>query len=219
MRVLAILPVYNEEKTIYGVLKTLTSSQLLDRIVVIDKSTDNSLEKIKRFEHIELIHDHPDDRGKGQAVRIATENIEEDIVFLCDADLVGFRKEHIEKILNPLLNGEADMCVGLRDRFGPIGRFLARYTPLIGGERAIYTKHFKKIREIDLIDDYGLEIVMNEYCKRRGLKIKKINLRGYDQVFKYHKWKHIPFRTWFQKWKSGPPTLFITWLKVKRTYF
>ena len=48
-KVLCVVPAYNEEKTVYNVLKVLTNSPLINRIVIVnDGSTDNSLSEIKK---------------------------------------------------------------------------------------------------------------------------------------------------------------------------
>lgn len=68
-----IIPVYNEEKTIYDVLKLTSEVALIhpiekEIIVVNDSSTDHSLDEINRFSHdfpdvVRLVN-HPINKGK-----------------------------------------------------------------------------------------------------------------------------------------------------------
>ena len=102
----AIVPVFNEERTIKNLLSTLDNSVLIEEIVVVDDgSTDSSLEKIKRFEReilgkLEVISLRKN-LGKAGAVRTATKHLKTDILFFCDGDLIDFKKEHIKQILKP----------------------------------------------------------------------------------------------------------------------
>ncbi len=181
MKVTAVVPVYNEEKTVGNVLKTLTSSDKIDQVIVINGgSTDSTLEIIKKFK-VKIINlRYPN--GKGDAVRIGTKNIKCEILLFFDADLIGLKKEHIDKLLEPVVNEGAAMVIGLRDKNNIIGNMVMPYFPLTGGERAMLTKVFMEIRKSPLIEGWGLESVMNDYCKKKKLKVVKIKLDGMDHI-------------------------------------
>lgn len=106
MRTTAIVPVFNEERTIKNLLSTLDNSVLIEEMVVVDDgSTDSSLEKIKGFEReilgkLEVIFQRKN-LGKAGAVRTATKHLKTDILFFCPGDLINFKKEHIKQILKP----------------------------------------------------------------------------------------------------------------------
>ncbi|MEX0587272.1 MAG: glycosyltransferase family 2 protein, partial [Patescibacteria group bacterium] len=65
----AVVPVFEEEKTIAGVITALLSSPLLDEVIVVnDGSSDSSPEIIKSFEpRIKFINLRKN-RGKGFAL-------------------------------------------------------------------------------------------------------------------------------------------------------
>ncbi len=184
MKVTAVVPVYNEEGTIKGVLDTLVSSKKINDIIVVDGgSTDNTrniLEKyrIKNFKIIKL----KKPEGKGQAVEIATKKIRSGIILFFDADLVGLKEAHVEKLLEPVLNEGAAMTIGLRDKGNTIGNMIMPYFPLTGGERAILAEVFSEIRKCPFIKGWGLESVMNDYCKKKKLKVAKVKLDGMDHI-------------------------------------
>lgn len=181
MKITAIVPVYNEEKTIDKVLGALISNDSINTIVVVDDgSTDKTQMIVNKFK-VKVIR-LKKNGGKGNAVKIATRNLKSDIVVLIDADLIGLKKEHIDKLLDPVINDGAAMVIGLRDKRNFISNALMPYFPLTGGERAILTKIFMKIRKINLIEGWGLESVMNDYCKKKKLKVSKVKLDGVNHI-------------------------------------
>ena|SRR3989344_4328333 len=183
MKVTAIVPVYNEEKTLEEVLKTLTSSRRINEIIVIDGgSTDNTPNIIKKFKpKLELVKlERPN--GKGGAVKIGFKKTKADIILLFDADLRGLREDHVEKLIYPILNQGAAMVIGLRDKGNIIGNLIMPYFPLTGGERALLTPVLRDILRNSLIDGWGLESVMNDYCKKKNLKVMKVKLDGMDHI-------------------------------------
>ena len=111
-------------------------------------------------------------------------------MFFCDGDLRNFRKEHIEQLLKPLQRGEMVMSVGLRD-YGPIRNFFYKggFFPLIAGERALPYSIFKQIMDHPLMKGYGLELVLNDYCKKKNIFIYKSIMKGLKETFKPKKWK------------------------------
>ena len=181
MKVTAVVPVYNEERTIKNVLGILTSSDRIDKIIVIDgRSTDDTPNVIKKFKVNITTLKKP--KGKGYAVKVGTKNIKSDIILFCDADLIGLRKEHIDKLLEPIFKKNAAMVIGLRDKGNFIANMIMPYFPLTGGERAILTRVFMEIRKTPLIEGWGLESVMNDYCKKKKLKVVKVKLEGMDHI-------------------------------------
>lgn len=186
MRVTAIIPVYNEERTIGNVLKTLTSSNSIDDIVVVDDgSTDGTSNLIKQFKVKVIIMKK--NIGKGNAVKIGTKNIKSDVILFLDADLLNIKKEDIDKLLNPVINDDAAMVIGLMDKGNIISDIIMPYFPLTGGQRTILTKVFMEIRKSPLIEGWGLESVMNDYCKKKKLKVVKVKLDGVDHIGMQHK--------------------------------
>ena len=81
MKTTAIVPVFNEEKTIKKVLAVLDSSKLIDEIIVVnDASTDNSLNEIKKVKSKKLrLISLRKNVGKSGAVKIAAKNLETDV--------------------------------------------------------------------------------------------------------------------------------------------
>lgn len=174
--VAAIVPAYNEEKTVADVVSALRASPLISEIIVIsDGSTDKTAERA-RAAGATLVHELPIRAGKGKAVQHGVAHTDAPVLFFCDADLIGLTTQHIRTILDPVLYGEKGMCVGLRDR----GRWMMRIQPrlpLIGGERALQRSIFERIPD-KYLQGFMLEAALNYACKRRGIAYGGVPLWG-----------------------------------------
>ena len=119
MKILLIIPAYNEEENILRVIKKINDYNSkndfrLDYIVINDGSKDNTLKILKEnnINHINLINN----LGIGGAVqtgyKYALEN-NYDIAVQFDGD--GQHDiNYVKKICEPIINGEANMCIGSR---------------------------------------------------------------------------------------------------------
>ena len=118
-KLLALIPAYNEEKSIKVVIENI--KDIVDGILVVDDgSSDNTTERAKEC-GVEVIT-FEENKGKGVAIREGYKyfiNSEHDICFIFDAD-GQYRKEDILPVCEPIINDEADMVVG--------SRFLGEYT-------------------------------------------------------------------------------------------
>jgi len=183
MHITAVVPVHNEKSTLAQVLSSLQNSSLFDEIIVInDGSTDGSHNVALNY-NVRLIN-LKRNYGKSLAVKKVCKGLNTDIIFFCDADLIGLNKEIIKKILSPVLNKEAGMSIGLRN----VGFFNSFYkiALLVSGERAILNSHFQEIIKSKYFTHYGMESVMNEYCKLHNIKIKS-EIFNYTQTFQTKK--------------------------------
>ena len=110
----AIVPCYNEEKTIGSVLNALKTSPELRKVIVVDDcSTDGSKEVIRKFD-VQLISNIKN-LGKGGSVKKALQLVKKKYVMMCDADLRWLHKDSITALLKPLADNTDVMAVGLRD--------------------------------------------------------------------------------------------------------
>ena len=114
-----IIPVYNEKKTIGVVInKVLQYKELNTKIIIVnDASTDGTLEIInelqKKHPNNIRILSHNKNLGKGAAIKTAIQNLESEIVLIQDADL-EYDPSDYSKLLNPILNNQADVVYGSR---------------------------------------------------------------------------------------------------------
>lgn len=115
MRVLIIIPAYNEEDSIVDVIDNLKkTNEDVDYIVINDCSKDGTRKLLleKKLNHISL----PQNLGIGGAVQSGYIYAREhgyDIAIQMDGD-GQHPAEEITKLVDPIVNGEADMVVGSR---------------------------------------------------------------------------------------------------------
>ncbi|MDP7116269.1 MAG: glycosyltransferase [Candidatus Woesearchaeota archaeon] len=188
MKVTCILPVYNEGKTVGNVLKVLVNSKMLDNILIInDGSKDNSAKEVKKFKSKKIkFVNLKKNMGKGNAIREGIKGLKTDIVFMCDADLIRFKEQNINEIINPVIKGQVEMCMGIKDN--PVRGFtFIYYVFQLAGERAMKYKDFKKIMSNPLIEGWGIESVINRYYKDRKLKVRQVGMKGVTHILRAKK--------------------------------
>lgn len=121
-----LIPVYDEEATIYELLRRVAAAEVeleLEVLVVDDGSADGTVAEVERFraDHPDLqivLERHPANRGKGAAVRTALDLATKDLVLIQDGDLEYHPRDY-PALLEPLLDGRADAVFGSRFLGGP----------------------------------------------------------------------------------------------------
>ena len=110
-KVTAILPAYNEELCISGII--LGSKKYVDRVIVVDDgSTDNTAE-IAALAGAKVIR-HSSNKGKGAALKTGFKAARtSEVIVTLDSDGQHNPKE-ISKLIAPIINGEADIVNGSR---------------------------------------------------------------------------------------------------------
>ncbi len=117
-----IIPVFNEENTIVSVLEKISHVDpgpvRKELIIVNDKSTDSTIEVIEQYikanpsENIKVFS-HEKNSGKGSAIHTGIKNSTGDLIIIQDADL-EYDPDEYQHMLNPILNGFADVVYGSR---------------------------------------------------------------------------------------------------------
>lgn len=112
-----VIPAYNEEETIADVLKRIPSElsgYKIEPLIVVDGSTDNTDKIVEKMGYRYV--KHVINLGQGDALRtgfeIALKN-GADIIVTMDADGQHLPEE-LERVIKPIINGEADFVIGSR---------------------------------------------------------------------------------------------------------
>ncbi len=186
-KVIALVPAYNEAESIESTVDSLKSLGLIDEIVVVDDgSTDDTGTRasVAGAKVIALGRN----LGKGEAMNVALENIDEDYDFLLfiDGDL-GKSASEAEKLLKPVVHGEVDMTIAdfPRPRVkGGIGlvKKLARWgikrcaglevSEPLSGQRAMTREVIRGVKKLD--GGFGVEVALTIDAAQLGYRIAEI---------------------------------------------
>jgi dolichol-phosphate hexosyltransferase len=117
MKLSILMPVYNEVETVESAVKRVLGVEYpceVELIVVDDGSSDGTHEKLASLSDDRIVqYRHPVNQGKGAAIRTASKLATGDYMIICDADL-EYRPEEIPTLLQPVLEGEAEVVYGTR---------------------------------------------------------------------------------------------------------
>jgi glycosyltransferase involved in cell wall biosynthesis len=128
MKLSVVIPVYNEAATICALVERVRASRTLiekEIVIVDDCSTDGTaaaLAPLTIAPDVQVLY-HPVNRGKGAALRTGFAAATGDIVIVQDADLEYDPTEY-SKLLQPILDGRADVVYGSRFAGGECHRVL-----------------------------------------------------------------------------------------------
>lgn len=197
MKLSIIIPVFNEERTIIPVLKSVVQLKIpgvsKEIIVVDDGSTDASASVISNFPHFAKASrgeqfpisnsknykfiKNKKNQGKGSAVITGIKNATGDYITIQDADL-EYNPSYFESLLIPIKNDQAEVVYGTR---------LKRLPHLFNEEKkGLFLLHYLGNRSLSLITSilYGQWITDMETCykifPREAVKDMKLNARGFE---------------------------------------
>ncbi|WP_320035948.1 glycosyltransferase [Halarcobacter sp.] len=202
-KIAIILPAYNEELTIEKTILSFNKYSPNSKIVVVDNnSSDKTYEIAKetfeknQIDGILLLEKR---QGKGNAIRKAFKEIDADIYVMSDADLT-YPANEINKIIDPILFENIDMCVGDRISKGDYEkenkRFLHNFgnklvknlvnklfksdiNDIMSGYRA-FSKKFVKHYPI-LVEGFELETDMTLHALDKRFNIKEVPITYKDR--------------------------------------
>lgn len=198
MKVLVIVPAYNEEESLPGVISDLRQHAPGADIVVVNDGSRDRTSHIVRAMGVKVL-DLPVNLGIGGAMQagyLYAANHDYDIAVQFDGDGQHCASE-IEKLLRPILEGEADLVIGSRfvqpgDYQAPFLRRIGMYifsftlsrildspvTDTTSGFRAV-NKKVAKYFSCSYPEDYP-EVEALVLVHKRGLRVAEVpvSMRG-----------------------------------------
>lgn len=177
----AIIPTYNEEINVAGVLEVLHATTILDEIILVDDgSSDGTVEILwqaaamdPRYRVIKL----EKNSGKGHAIFTGWAATGAPILLLLDADLKNLTPAHIQALLDPILNHRADMTLGLFHG-GHLSTTLShRLTPFLTGQRGLRAELLKHVSR-EASAGYGFEIALTMAARQMGYRKRVVSMEG-----------------------------------------
>ena len=153
-RISAIVPAYNEAERIGRVLDILTTYPDFKEIIVIDDGSPDGTEAIVRRYDVRYVKKKVNG-GKGAAMDLGVKLAKGDVIFFCDADISGLTHKIIDQITCPVVNGEVEMFIGMRNR--KIYFLISRITMGVGEESELRGKIDEISRKYGITTPYDLE--------------------------------------------------------------
>lgn len=231
MRVVALIPAYNEEDCITDTISAVATIKPLDQIAVIDDgSTDRTKEMMDQARQNDsriTLFSSQQNKGKGAALNHGVFNTVADVYLLLDADL-GKTAHLAQGLLDPILQDWADMTIarfqGEQSRSrSKMGFGFVRQSACLGvklltgkridsplsGQRAVKAAVLHTLG--DFFDGFGVEVALTVGALHHGFRIKEIPLgmkhRAYGrglQGFRHRgrQWVQVSRALW-SCWRKG----------------
>jgi glycosyltransferase involved in cell wall biosynthesis len=186
MTVSVVIPAYNEEKYISGVLAPLQGIEAIREIIVVsDGSIDHTVREAKKWNAVIIDLEH--NIGKGGAMFAGFKAAKGEYILFLDADLIGLKRVHILSLILPVIRDEADMTLGIFGQ-GRIRTDLAQIiAPSLTGQRCIKKKWFCEFK-MWANAGFGVETALTHFAIQKGLRIKNVDLPEMTHVMKEEKY-------------------------------
>ncbi len=116
MQLTVIIPIYNEASTLGTLLARVKKVPVEKEIIVVDDGSDDGTKDELRGAVTEdiLLLTHPENRGKGSAIRTALSKATGDVVIIQDADLEYFPEDYVN-LIQVYEENDAKAVYGVRD--------------------------------------------------------------------------------------------------------
>lgn len=183
--VVVIVPAYNEEETIGSVLRVLVGHPLVDDVVVVSDGSTDATADVAR-DHGARVVELPENLGKGAAMQAGISISSADVVLFLDADLIGLRPEHVERMLRPVFEGETQMSVGVFEGGRTSTDLAQAIAPFLSGQRAVHRKLLSGLDDLGG-SGYGVEVALTRYMRRHNSQVREVVLHDLTHRLKEEK--------------------------------
>ena len=184
-KVSVVIPAFNEEKSIIHVINTVKKVKVITEIIVVDDgSTDNTYNLVSECRDVILLK-HMTNKGKGSAMKTGLKKVTNDIVLFLDADLSEINQYQIEAIIQPILDGDADITkTKFKREAGRVTELTAKpllqfFFPELNFDQPL-SGQFASIKSfldhIDLEHDYGVDIGIVLDADAMGMRIQEVDI-------------------------------------------
>lgn len=185
MKVVAIIPAYNEESTVGRVVRAIKEAHIASEVVVVDDGSEDRTAYAAERVGARVIS-LPANVGKGGAMKAGIDNTSDEVILFLDADLTGLTHEHLVALVSPVLEGHCEMTVGIFEE----GRFATdmaqKIAPSLSGQRAVLRSVIEKVPNLRETG-YAVERAISKYAERENLRIQWVELKNVAQITKEEK--------------------------------
>ncbi len=186
VRVSAIVPAYNEAERIGAVLWPLLQAPSVGEVIVVDDGSTDGTAQVAQAFGVRVIS-LPVNCGKAVALDRGVQKAQAKTLLFLDADLVGLRPDHIERMIRTYRAGGHDMVIGVF-RGGRLNTDLAQtIAPYLSGQRVLSKSLWKKLRRAVHKLDFGVEMALTKLALKEGWSCAFVELDGVTHVMKEEK--------------------------------
>ena len=173
MIISVLIPCFNEKNTIEEIVKRINDlKDLKTEIIIIDDcSNDGTVELLKENikSQVSKVIFNESNFGKGYSLRKGIEAASGDIILVQDADLEYNPKEYY-KLINPIIDGNADVVYGSRFIGGDERRILFFWHTIANKLLTLLSNMFTNLNLTDMETCY--KVFKSEFIKKIDLKEK-----------------------------------------------
>jgi len=217
MKLSVLIPVFNEEESIKELLERVLAVPCEKEIVVVDDcSSDNTWSVLDSIHDPRIrVYRHTVNQGKGAGIRTALAYATGDMVIIQDADL-EYDPNDYPRLLEPILNGQAQVVYGVRDLSGQkllfrLGnKFLTFITNILYGSRVSDMETCYKMMPREVMLSLNLQATRFQIEPEITAKLLR---RGYH-IHEVPIWYRPRKAKKLNPWRDGLPALW-TLLKCR----
>jgi len=178
-RIAVLIPCFNEEHTVGEVIKPLRAELPEAGIYVGDNNSTDATAAVAKSLGAAVISERR--RGKGNMVKTLLAEVDADVFVMIDGDGTYSVKD-IRRLIEPVLAGECDMCIGNRLSSYQAGSFSCFH--LLGNKLIrLLTKRLHKVDIPDMLTGYramsrklvdGICLIMSGFEIETEINIKSV---------------------------------------------
>ena len=186
-----IIPAYNEGPRIKAVLDVVAAHPLINEIIVVDDgSSDNTAEFALGREKVVLIR-LSKNGGKVRALAAGLARARGTYFLLVDSDLIGLGADELTSLMQPVLDGRADMAISLRRNAPRLWHLVG--IDYISGERMLRRSLIAdRLAELEALPRFGFEVWLNRICIDATARLAVVEWGRVDSPLKSQKYGVLP---------------------------
>ncbi|MFW6104462.1 MAG: glycosyltransferase family 2 protein [Candidatus Bipolaricaulota bacterium] len=187
MELSTIIPAYNEGKRIGSVLEALDNANHPGELIVVDDgSTDDTPEIVNRNGAETRLLQLQKNTGKANALARGVEEASNEILMFIDADLMGLKPHHVDKMASTYKEGNWDMVIGVFHKGRLNTDISQKISPHLSGQRVLSRNLWEKLDK-STAEEFGVEMALTKLSLKENLSTTKVKLTGVTHVMKEEK--------------------------------